>query len=337
MKKCSVSIASGVVVLGLLSGCSLVPDHGLDYQHSESSDVELKLPQGSLPARDKLAIPNEERIADLDASGEFKAPRAPLMFEPLAYAPLRIAGTETIMALPVSVAQARTLMSDYIAKMAKQYETDIELEVTDDRLTTSTFELDKKSGFGKLWGAMTGADSAQYRIDVSFEDKGVMTQARLHVLAMNDEKRPAVNFDQNDRMASMMVDMWSSFTSEIKVSRVLLSDQMNKRPIQENSPIWMRSNGQLALNLGERFSEKNFAAYVSHTDGVFLTDDDPRELSLVPQDKVAKADDADAQWNVRSYPYRIVRQQESYFLTVDTSATDYPKLTSYRIFSRLAK
>ena len=120
MKKYSVNIASGVVALGLLSGCtSLFPDHGLDYQQSEASDIELKLPQGSLPARDKLTIPNEQRIADLEASGKFEAPRAPLLFEPLAYAPLNVDGSNAEVVMRLSVTSSSISVSFVLANLAK--------------------------------------------------------------------------------------------------------------------------------------------------------------------------------------------------------------------------
>ncbi|MBM6549980.1 hypothetical protein [Marinomonas ostreistagni] len=366
MKQHNLKIVSGVIALGLLSGCtSMLTDHGLDYQESEASDVTLQLPNDAQPTRDKLVIPNEDRIGDLTAKGEFEAPRAPLSFQPLAYAPLRLSAQQAVLQLPLDIEQSRTLMSDYLTQMAAAHDAEIELQVSDNGLSTSAFSLEEQGTLKKVWYVVTKLETPKYRFVIDFDEQNLMTQANIQVVSIKDGSESPVNLDKSDRFASLIVDMWTTFASEIKVSRVLLSDQSNvNRPLNENSPVWMRSNGELAFNLGNRFSERSFEAYIGNSDGVFLTGDNNQEISVVPAEQLAKVGDIidfnlpvksaegedgiklfnvrrrnldDVEWSARSYPYSIVRQQQGYFLTVDTSATDYPKLTSYRIFSRLAK
>lgn len=366
MKKHNLKIVSSVMALGLLSGCtSMLTDHGLDYQDSEASDVTLQLPDDAQPTRDKLVIPNEDRIDDLAAKGEFEAPRAPLSFQPLAYAPLRLQAQHAVMQLPLDAEQARSLMSDYLTQMAAKHEADIELQATDKSLSTSAFSLEEQSTWTKVWYLVTKLETPTYRFIIDFDEQDLMTEASIRVVSIKDGTETPVNLDSSDRFASLIVDMWTTFASEIKVSRVLLSSQGSaNRPIHESSPMWMRSNGELAFNLGNRFSDRSFEAYIGNSDGVFLTGDNNQEISVVPVEQLAKIGDIidfnlpvksaegndgiklfnvrrrnldDVEWSARSYPYTVLRQQQGYFLTVDTSATEYPKLTSYRIFSRLAK
>lgn len=365
MKKHSVKIASGMVLVGALSGCSsLVTDHGLDYQDAEASSVELSMPDDAQPVRDKLIIPNEDRIANLETKGEFTAPRAPLVFQPLAYTPLVMQGSVATLTLPVETEEAQTLISEYLSSIAQAHEQTLEFEVSEDTLQSSSVSFEETGTLTKIWYAVTKLEKPTYRFNVEFDEGTRFTKAKVTVTQTTEDAPKAVDYEKNERLANVLVDMWTSFASELEESKVLLSSQTAKAPVKDNSLIWMRSNGELALYLGPRFSERSFKTYINSSDGVFLTGDNDQELSVVPEEQLAKVGDIidfnlpikassdsdgiklfkvrrrnldDVEWHARSYPYRIEQQQDGYFLTVDASATDYPRLTSYRIFSRLAK
>jgi len=106
-------VLGGLFSVVVLSGCSnLVTDHGLDYQTAESSDVELELPAGRYDISDKMIIPNEDRVAALNATGEFEAPRAPKPFLSMAYVPMVFGQYQVTYQIPASLEQSKKLITD---------------------------------------------------------------------------------------------------------------------------------------------------------------------------------------------------------------------------------
>lgn len=352
------SLASAV----LLSGCSnLVTDHGLDYQSARSSDVELQLPAGRHDVSDKMIIPNEDRVDTLQVTSEFVTPRAPKPYEPMADVSLSIGQFEASLRLPVGQAQAKQLLTDYFSSFSGE---EVVFSANgDSQLVSQPLQFERQSGIGKLWSNITRLQPTQYRLTVNFEPVGLQTSAAIQLVAIQaDGAEQAVDLTLDEASASQMVEAWSHISKELTVESALLSNQ-GRQPLKK-SLIWTNREGKLALYLGLHADEPSVEQYIRDTAGLHITSEEPKELSLVPQDQIARVGDIidfkvplgalaekeevilfkvrrrnldDVEWTERSYPYQLIRQREGYFLTVDTSATDNPALTSYRILSLLAK
>ncbi|SBS31858.1 hypothetical protein MAQ5080_02089 [Marinomonas aquimarina] len=352
------SLASAV----LLSGCSnLVTDHGLDYQSARSSDVELQLPAGRHDISDKMIIPNEDRVATLEATGEFETPRAPKPYESMAYVPMIIGQYDVTLKIPASLAQSQKLVTDYFSSFSG--EEVVFQSAGDNQLVSEPLQFESQSGLSKLWSNVTRLKPTQYRLAVAFEPQSAQTITTIQLVAIDpDGAEEAVDLTLNEATAGQMVDAWSYISKELTVETALLSKQ--GREAVQTSSIWTNREGKLALYLGRQANQAVLDDYIRATSGLHITNEEPKELSLVPQDKLARVGDIidfkvplgvlaedeevilfkvrrrnldDVEWTERSYPYQLIRQREGYFLTVDASATENPTLTSYRILSLLAK
>lgn len=355
-------MAGGLVSAVLLSGCSnLVTDHGLDYQTARSSDVELQLPAGRHDVSDKMIIPNEDRITALQATGEFETPRAPKPYESMADVSLAIGQYQATLTIPVGLAQAKRLVTDYFSSFSG--EAVVFRSNSDTELVSEPLQFESQSGIGKLWSSITRLKPTQYRLTVDFEPIGSQTTAAIQLVAIEPEgEEHAVDLTLDEASASQMVEVWTHISKELTVETALLSNQ-GRQPVQK-SRIWTNREGKLALYLGQQVDAASVEHYIRNTAGLHITNEDPKELALVPQDQLARVGDIidfkvplgvlaeneevilfkvrrrnldDVEWTERSYPYQLIRQREGYFLTVDASATDNPALTSYRILSLLAK
>ncbi|CUB03946.1 hypothetical protein [Marinomonas fungiae] len=346
----------------LLSGCSnMVTDHGLDYQSARSSEVELKLPAGRHDVSDKMIIPNEDRVATLQATGEFETPRAPKLYESMTHVPMVIGQYDVTLKIPASIAQSKKLMTDYFSSFSG--EAVVFQSKTETELVSEPLQFESQSGLGKLWSSVTRLKPTQYQLTVNFEPTRTQTITKIQLVAIDSEGvKKAVDLTLDEASASQMVDAWSHISRELTVETALLSNQ-GREPVRE-SRIWTNREGKLALFLGRNADPESVDSFIRDSSGLHITSEEPKELALVPQDKLARVGDIidfkvplgalakdeevilfkvrrrnldDVEWTERSYPYQLIRQREGYFLTVDASATDHPALTSYRILSLLAK
>lgn len=355
-------MAGGLVSAVLLTGCSnIVTDHGLDYQSARNSEVELKLPEGRYDISDKMIIPNEDRVATLQASGDFEAPRAPKPYESMTYVPMIIGQYDVTMQIPASLAQTKKLLTDYFSSFSGEAVVFHDADVNE--LVSERLQFKSQSGLGKLWSSITRLKPKQYRLTLNFEPSRTNTVAKIQLVAIQaDNSEKAVDLTLDEASASQMVDAWSYIAKELTVETALLSNQ-GREPVQK-SQIWTNREGKLALYLGNFADEASVDNFIRNASGLHITSEEPKELALVPQDKLARVGDIvdfkvplgalaeqeevilfkvrrrnldDVEWTERSYPYQLIRQREGYFLTVDTSATENPTLTSYRILSLIAK
>lgn len=355
-------VLGGLFSVVVLSGCSnLVTDHGLDYQTAESSDVELELPAGRYDISDKMIIPNEDRVAALNATGEFEAPRAPKPFLSMAYVPMVFDQYQVTYQIPASLEQSKKLITDYFSSLSG--EEVVFNAVSEAQLVSAPIQLDSQGSLAKLWSSITRLKPTQYRVTANFAQQSAAVDVSVSVVAIDAEGREEnVDLTLNETIASQMVNAWSHMSRDLTVETVLLSNQ-SKEPVLK-SRIWTNRDDKLALYLGKEADAASVDQYIRSTSGIHITNDMPKELALVPQNELAKVGDIvdfkvplgalsenkdvilfkvrrrnldDVPWTERSYPYQLIRQQEGYFLTVDTSATDNPALTSYRILSLLAK
>lgn len=351
------SLASGV----LLSGCSnLVKDHGLDYQTANSSDTNLELPSGQRNVADSLIIPNEDRIANLNATGSFETPRAPKPFLPMSYVPMELDQYGVTFEIPVSLSRAKQLLSDYFSTFSGE---EIVFNQTNDtELVSAPIQFQKQSSLNKLWGSITRIEPTTYRLNINFTPERNQTTAKISLVKVNADGESFVDLTKDEVSAGQMVNAWSHISKDLTTETALLSNQ-GKEPVIK-SRIWTNQDGKLALYLGKEADLQSLSNRIRNTPGVYISNDTPPELSLVPKEKVAKIGDIvdfkvplgslaqseelvlfkvrrrsldDADWTERSYPYDLKRQQEGYFLTIDATATENPTLTSYRILSLLAK
>lgn len=355
-------MAGSLASVVLLSGCSnLVTDHGLDYQSARSSDVELQLPAGRHDVIDKMIIPNEDRVATLQPTGEFEAPRAPKPYESMTHVPMVIGQYDVTLQIPASLAQSKKLLTDYFSSFSGEavvFHNNSETE-----LVSEPLQFEGQSGLGKLWTSVTRLKPTQYRLTLNFEPTRTQTTTKIQLVAINAEgDEQAVDLTLDEASAGQMVDAWSHISKELTVETALLSNQ-GREPVRE-SRIWTNRENKLALFLGNFADQASVDNFIRNTAGLHITNEEPKELALVPQDQLARVGDIidfkvplgalaekeevilfkvrrrnldDVEWTERSYPYQLIRQREGYFLTVDASATDNPTLTSYRILSLLAK
>lgn len=355
-------MAGGLASAVLLSGCSnLVTDHGLDYQSARSSDVELQLPAGRHDISDKMIIPNEDRVATLEVTGEFETPRAPKPFESMTHVPMVIGQYDVTLQIPASLAQSQTLVTNYFSSFSG--EAVVFRSNTGTELVSEPLQFEGQSGLGKLWSSVTRLKPTQYRLTVNFEPTRTQTTTKIQLVAIDAEgAEQAVDLTLDEQSASQMIEAWSHISKELTIETALLSSQ-GREPVRD-SRIWTNREGKLALYLGQRADQVTVENLIRDTAGLHITSEEPKELALVPQEQLARVGDIidfkvplgalsedeevilfkvrrrnldDVEWTERSYPYQLIRQREGYFLTVDASATDHPALTSYRILSLLAK
>ncbi|WP_067100590.1 hypothetical protein [Marinomonas atlantica] len=344
-----------------LSGCSnVVTDHGLDYQDARSSEVELKLPPGRHDVTDKLIIPNEDRIANLDAKGEFEAPRAPKPYLPMAYVSMVLGQYDVTFEIPTNLSQSKLLLSNYFASFSGK--TVVFNQVSETELVSAPIQFKEQGTLSKLWNSITRLEPEKYRLTIDFVPRKNATEARIQLIKISEQGESLVDLTLDEASASQMVDAWSHISKDLTTETALLSKQ-GQKPVLK-SRIWTNQDGKLALFLGKEADLASLNNYIRNTSGVHITSETPPELSLVPQDKLARVGDIvdfkvplgpigtneevvlfkvrrrnldDVSWTERSYPYDLKRQQEGYFLTIDAGATETPTLTTYRILSLLAK
>lgn len=362
MNKKSWVLTSSILSAALLTGCStVVTDHGLDYQTAKSSEVNLELPEGRYDISDKMIIPNEDRVASLEPSNEFETPRAPKPFLSMTYIPMVIGQYDVTYQLPLSLNPSKKIVTDYFSTLSG--ESVVFESINDTNLISAPIQLDEQGSLAKLWSSITRLKPSQYQLSIEFVPDRTTTSAVITVLVSDNEgHQEKVDLTVNETIASQMVNAWSHMSRELSVDTVLLSNQ-GREPVLK-SRIWTNRDDKLALYLGKEADEQSVERFIRSTSGIHITTDSPKELALVPQDQLAKVGDIidfkvplgalgenketvlfkvrrrnldDVPWTERSYPYQLIRQKEGYFLTVDTSVTDNPALTSYRILSLLAK
>lgn len=355
------TMAGSLASVVLLSGCSsIVTDHGLDYQDARSSEVELQLPPGRHDVTDKLIIPNEDRIANLEATGEFEAPRAPKPYLPMAYVPMVLGQYDVTFEIPTNLAQSKQLLSNYFTSFSG--EAVVFDQVSDTELVSAPIQFKQPGTWAKLWNSITRLEPNKYRLTIDFQPGQNTTTAQISLIEISNEGESLVDLTLDEVSAGQMVDAWSHISKDLTRETALLSKQ-GQKPVLK-SRIWTNQDGKLALYLGKEADLASLNNYIRNTSGVHITRETPPELSLVPQDKLAQVGDIvdfkvplgpiakseevvlfkvrrrnldDVNWTERSYPYDLKRQQEGYFLTIDAAATENPTLTSYRILSLLAK
>lgn len=357
------AVCSALVV----SGCSsVVKDHGLDYQTAQSNEKALIVPEGSQPVQDKLVIPNEAQVADLESTGEFDAPRAPFLYQPLANVSFSLLGEEATMHLPVEVSRSKALFKSYLESLATEDEPEPVASETNDTLTSKPLLLEERGFWARTWDSITRLYPARHELQVTFNEgvSGTGTDVSIKVQVIKDDEEPkysALNDDQAP--TALVLDAWYHVAKKISEDSVLLSEQGRSDVLR--SPIWVNQKGEYAYFLGQSFEPSTIDEFIANQPDFYVIDEGVKSLSMVPSEEVARVGDVveltfpvrgqggttkqmklfnvyrrdldDVEWTHRTYPYEVVRQQEGYFLKVDTSAVELSNLISYRIFSMFEK
>ncbi|MFD1384019.1 hypothetical protein ACFQ45_11600 [Rhodanobacter aciditrophus] len=346
----------------VLAGCSsVVKDHGLDYQTAESNEKTLVVPEGAEPVKDRLVIPNESNVADLEASGEFEAPRAPFLYQPLADVSFSLLGDQATMTVPTDINRTKALFKSYLATLATEEEPETIETDEGDVLISKPIQLEKQGFWARTWSSITRLYPEKYQYKASFSETGNGTDVAFQVLVHKDGEQTVAELNDDQAPTSMALNSWYHVAKKISEDSVLLSDQ--GRDDLTRSTVWVNQRGEYAYFLGKNFDPATVDNFVSAQMDFYVVEDDAgvKSLSMIPSDEVPRVGDVvpltvpmrdqdgttkemklfnvyrrdldDVEWTHRTYPYQVIKQQEGYFLKVDTSAVEFPRLVSYRILS----
>ncbi|ADZ91232.1 hypothetical protein GV054_09870 [Marinomonas mediterranea] len=361
LSKQKVLFVSAAFSLTLLSGCSVLPDHGLDYQSSQASSKKLALPEGSEQPIDKLQIPNESRIASYSEPSEFEAPRAPFVYSQMANIVLSEQESTAVFSVPAPVTTTKRLVLNYLNARYGD-EKAVEGEI-DGVITTTPRSIREVSTLKRFWSKVTRLPLDTVVWKYALSDDLIAGQTRVSVSVRfkkgeefeGDWQSPFADLDTGEQALAF----WRSLGQNLDTSSVILSERENKelRPYS----IWSALNGSLALYLGSGIQAAQLKEKIESNPKLFI-DNNGQMLSVVPPEQIAKVGDIvpfsssllgedaqvkwfnvrrkdldDVTWQEREYPFKLVQQPSGVLLEVDSSAAKHPLLVSYRLLTLLSE
>lgn len=345
----------------VISGCSsIVKDHGLDYQTAKAVDKPLDLPDGHEPVEDRLVIPNEDQVLNLDPTGEFEAPRAPFLYQPIADVPLILNGTTARLELPTDMLRAKSLVTSYLATLATEDMLDVVQSSGDELIISKPIQLEKQGFWRRTWSSITRLYPPTYQFEFSLSESGSGSVITIEGFTQENDAREPIDLDEDAEPTALVLEAWNYMARKVSEDSVLLSNQ-GKIDLSQ-SALWVNQKGLYAYYLGKQFDPSEIDSFIRSQPEFYLVEEPHKGLAVVPSDEVARVGDVveftvpvkaqsgskqmklfnvyrrnldDVEWTKRSYPYEVVKQKEGYFLVVDTSALELPGLMSYRLLSML--
>ncbi|TYL47756.1 hypothetical protein [Marinomonas sp. IMCC 4694] len=354
MKLFTLPLLSVGSMLLFLSGCStFVTDHSDDYQKENPLTASLVVPAGSLESKDMLVIPNEREIDSLSETKKFVTPRAPFVFYPMVSVGIAERDDAIELVVPANRVQSQRIVSDFLTAL---YGAGMAIsEKSTDTITSVPFDFHPQGWWASLWSGITRIPPVQTAFSFHFSE---LDNKTLLSVQFRDEQEggEASNWmspTQNDDAYAVTVRLWGAIGRQLKQTSAYLSSQGD----QSSFPIWIDHRGRFAIHLGDTISSADVDAKLSDA-GLYIIPGDEPLLSPVPPEDIARIGDVvdfnlpvgngeslklfsvyrknldDAEWDERSYPYKIYHQKAGDFLVIDVSAVEFPELISFRLAQR---
>ncbi|OUR85671.1 hypothetical protein A9Q77_00500 [Marinomonas sp. 42_23_T18] len=341
-----------------MTACSIV-DKADDYQLSRSNNTELVVPDGSVVAQDSLVIPNENEISNISDKTEFETPALPESYLPLA--DLAVSWEDDIMWVETAldIDTSKVVVKNFLSSLYGEGNP-ID-ESTDTSIVSMPIGAQDQGALLSLYYNITRLypDRTVYQFPLVAHENGtkigfqhrVVSKDQNKVLSYSDWLSPIVT----DKDYSVGLQLISA------VSRESLEQETKQNAkVGSSDQVWLSNAGQYVLKMNASSMASDVAILVEQSD-LYLISRDPLELAFVTEGEVTKVGDLKpvtlpptteggketlllnvryrnlngVVWQKRVYPVDLVQRAEGLFVEVDTSATEYPDVVSYRIMSAL--
>ncbi|MCB5161860.1 hypothetical protein [Marinomonas algarum] len=357
MKKVSLQIVGVGSIAFMLSGCSLFfTDSANEYQTERSTGSTLEVPEGSLTIKDALVIPNEQKIADLEATNTFVTPRAPFTFYPMVQVGVSETDNAMVLTVPANMTQSKRIVSDFLTALHGAGSA-IATE-TDNTIVTIPFDFHPQGWWANLWSDITRLYPKKTAFNFAFSEVEGEPNKTLVTIQYRDEQEamePTAweSPTENTDAYGVAVRLWGTTGRQLNQSSAYLSNRGEMAAF----PIWVDHQGQFAVRLGNQLTPDAVESALLDK-GFYLMPGEASLIAPVPSDEVERVGDVisldvptgngesmklfnvrrrnldDVNWDKREYPYEILQQKAGDFLVIDVSATDYPELTSFHLTQR---
>jgi hypothetical protein len=349
-------ILSAVVLT--TTACSII-DKADNYQLSRSNNTELVVPDGSQAARDKLVIPHENSISNITEKTEFTTPQIPESYAPLADLPVSWEDSVMWIDTPLDLETSKVVVKNFLVSV---YGEGDPIEVSSDAEIVSVAMGDQDvSSLLKFYYSITRLypDQTEYRFPLKPGPNGTQIGFQHRVVSKAQDKSVSYGDWLSPKISGAGYAFGLQFLSAI--SRESLSQKTSVAGVMLGAQdIWVTNDGQYVLRLDGQTQMNDIAELIEQSD-LYLISRDPLELAFVTEDEVTKIGDLKpvtlpptteggketlllnlryrnldgVVWQKRVYPVDLVQRTEGLFVEVDTSATEYPDVVSYRIMSAL--
>ncbi|MBD5772133.1 hypothetical protein [Marinomonas colpomeniae] len=338
----------------LLSGCSsLYTDHSNDYQDEKPVENSLKAPANSTSSNDRLVIPNENTIADLESSKPFVTPRAKFIFYPMVAVGITEKDNAIEFSIPANVSQSKHIIVDFLSALYGAGES-ISSQ-TESLITSVPFEFHPQGSLASLWSSITRVYPARTAFSFEFT---VIEGSTLVSVQFREEQKDSEPSDwmspiKNEDAYSTAIRLWGTIGRKLNESSAYLSN-IDDTP---DSPIWINHSGLYSIHLGNNVSLAEIDAKLNAA-GMYVMEGSENVLAPVPQEEVARIGDVvdfsipiangekqklfsvrrrdldDVSWDKREYSYEITQQKAGDFLYIDVSKMEYPEVVSFHLIQR---
>ncbi len=341
----------------LLSGCSsFYTDHSNDYQDEKPVENVLKAPADSTSSNDRLIIPNENRIADLESPKPFVTPRAKFIFHPMVAVDITEKDNTIELSIPANVTQSKHIIVDFLSALHGAGES--VSSQTESLITSVPFEFHPQDSWASLWSSITRV----YPVKAAFSFEFTPIEGSTLVsIQFREEQKDGAPSDwmspvKNEDTYSTVIRLWGTIGRKLNESSAYLSN----RDDTPDFPIWINHSGLYAIHLGNNVSLAEIDAKLKAA-GMYVMEGSDNVLAPVPQEEVARIGDVvdfsiptgggekqklfnvrrrdldDVSWDKREYSYEITHQKTGEFLYIDVSEMEYPEVISFHLTQRFVK
>ncbi|WP_438465600.1 hypothetical protein [Marinomonas sp. PE14-40] len=356
-------LAAVVSVTALVAGCSLIDDKADAYQQSQTNDAQLIVPEGSVTARDRFVIPNEDKISITSVAPDLSIPTKaiPDSFSPLA--DLAVTWEDDILWIDTPL-ESETLGAVIKNFLVSIYGEGDPVAVNTDAEIISAPVGDQDVGsLLKFYYSITRLypDRTEYRFELVADAKG--TKVGMQYRVVSTDKNSDVTYGDwlGPESSDQEYELGLQFISAVS-REALAQDEEFSASTRSKTNIWVTSEGDYVLKLDDSLVKADVAAFIEQSD-LYLISRNPLELAFVTEGEITKVGDIKplklpskteggedivllnlryrnldgVSWQKRVYPVDLIQKPEGLFIDADTSATELPNVVSYRIMSALKK
>lgn len=337
-------------------GCSVVPDHANDYQTSQE-DTRFEQEQNrQSEINDKLTIPNSNAVPALTEKSDFETPTPPLVFHPIVLMQQSSDSSQFTLHSPVSIAVTRNAVKNFLASLYG--EGNPVREEDSNRMESAPLDFKKRGTLARWWSNITRLYPEQAVFEFRFSEEnggGTRLDLRFRKEKQGEEPGPWLAPEQSEYAQSVAVRLWGTLGRQFYEASAYLSEQDRSKKVA----VWVDHQGRFVVNAKSLGNSDVEGLLMSSN--LYFTSKSPLKVAFVPEDEVAKVGDLidlvvpegtfatqditlfkvrrrhldDVAWDEREYPLQILSKKSGLFLVMDTSASEYPELTSFRFMSRL--
>ncbi|WP_191600168.1 hypothetical protein [Marinomonas algicola] len=348
--------ALGTILCLFLAGCgssSVIKDHRDDYKTVKANAQVLKYPEGSKPPVDKLYIPNEQRVGNLNDLSQPQIPSPPSLYHALT--PIHIASLEGRYQLLVPAAQSVTenILTNFLTGLygdGNPIRSNLDGIIETQRFTTSN-----EGKLASLWRSITRlpSDGIVFQFDLSFDPIGTKIDVRYRKESSDGVSSEWKSPSESQFAETSVVRLWGVLGKQLNDTTAFLSSQFKTN----TTPLWVDHKGQFVLRLNDK--TQNVETLISSA-GLYLLSTSSNKLSLKPEEELPKIGDIvdlkipfvdqdeskpslikgrrrnldNIDWDEEIYTFRVDTNTLGKFLIIDFSDVDYPELRSYQVMSR---